>query len=64
MSRIEGSIQLSFAEEPLELRRWTVFDAAGPGDARGAGEAPDRACALDRELFRFRNPQFYPGARN
>jgi outer membrane lipoprotein-sorting protein len=59
----QGSIQLSFAEEPLELRRWTVVDAQGLA-TRIVLETPETGLPLDRELFRFRNPRFYPGARN
>ena len=59
----QGSIQLSFAEEPLQLRRWTVFDAEGQATHRLL-ERPQTRMRLDRELFRFRDPQFYPGARN
>ena len=59
----EGSIQLSFAEEPLQLRRWTVFDAEGQA-THLVLERPQTRMRLDRELFRFRDPQFYPGARN
>jgi outer membrane lipoprotein-sorting protein len=59
----QGSIQLSFADEPLELRRWTVFDAEGQA-THLVLERPQTGLRLDRELFRFRDPQFYPGARN
>jgi hypothetical protein len=59
----QGSIQLSFAEEPLELRRWTLFDAEGHA-THLVLEKPQTGLRLDRELFRFRDPQFYPGARN
>jgi outer membrane lipoprotein-sorting protein len=59
----QGSIQLSFAEDPLELRRWTVVDAQGQA-TQVVLERPETGLALKRELFRFRNPQFYPGARN
>jgi outer membrane lipoprotein-sorting protein len=59
----QGSIQLAFAEDPLELRRWTVVDAQGQATYVKL-EALETGMALDRELFRFRNPQFYPGARN
>ena len=59
----EGSIRLSFAAEPLEQRRWTVVDAQGLA-THVLLERPQLGLALDRELFRFRNPQFYPGARN
>jgi outer membrane lipoprotein-sorting protein len=59
----QGSIQLSFAENPLELRRWTIFDAQGQA-THVMLETPQTGLPLDRELFHFRNPQFYPGARN
>jgi outer membrane lipoprotein-sorting protein len=59
----QGSIQLAFAENPLELRRWTIFDAQGQA-TRVMLETPQTGLPLDRELFHFRNPQFYPGARN
>jgi outer membrane lipoprotein-sorting protein len=59
----QGAIQLSFAEDPLELRRWTVFDAEGQA-THLVLEQPQTGMRLDRELFRFRDPQFYPGARN
>jgi outer membrane lipoprotein-sorting protein len=59
----EGSIRLSFAEEPLELRRWTLVDAQGLA-THVILERPQLGLALDGELFRFRNPQFYPDARN
>jgi outer membrane lipoprotein-sorting protein len=59
----QGSIQLSFAEQPMELRRWTIFDAEGQA-THLVLERPQTGLRLDRELFRFRDPQFYPGARN
>jgi outer membrane lipoprotein-sorting protein len=59
----QGSIQLSFAENPLELRRWTVLDAQGLA-THVVLERPETGLSLDRELFRFRNPQFYPDASN
>jgi outer membrane lipoprotein-sorting protein len=59
----QGSIQLSFAEDPLQLRRWTVIDAQGQA-THVVLEQPETGLALDRELFRFRNPKFYPDARN
>ena len=59
----QGSIQLSFAEDPLELRRWTVVDAQGL-PTHVVLEGPETGLPLGRELFRFRNPRFYPGARN
>lgn len=59
----QGSIQLTFAEAPMELRRWTLVDAQGRATYVML-EALETGMPLDRELFRFRNPQFYPGARN
>ena len=59
----QGSIQLSFAEDPLELRRWTVIDAQGLA-THVVLEQPETGMPLARELFRFRNPKFYPDARN
>jgi outer membrane lipoprotein-sorting protein len=59
----QGSIQLSFAEAPLELRRWTLTDAQGQA-THVVLERAESGLALDRELFRFRNPKFYPDARN
>jgi outer membrane lipoprotein-sorting protein len=59
----QGSIQLSFAEDPLELRRWTLTDAQGQA-THVVLERAESGLALDRELFRFRNPKFYPDARN
>jgi outer membrane lipoprotein-sorting protein len=59
----QGSIQLAFAEQPLELRRWTLVDAQGQATYVML-EWLETGFPLVRELFRFRNPQFYPGARN
>jgi outer membrane lipoprotein-sorting protein len=59
----QGSIQLAFAEDPLELRRWTVRDAQGQA-TYVVLDALETGVPLDKELFRFRNPKFYPDARN
>jgi outer membrane lipoprotein-sorting protein len=59
----QGSIQLAFAEDPLELRRWTLVDAQGQA-TRVVLEQPEAGVPLARELFRFRDPKFYPDARN
>jgi outer membrane lipoprotein-sorting protein len=59
----QGSIQLAFADNPMELRRWTVVDAQGQATYVML-EGLETGVPLQRELFRFRNPQFYPGARN
>jgi outer membrane lipoprotein-sorting protein len=59
----QGSIQLAFTEDPLELRRWTLLDAQGQ-TTYVVLDMLETGVPLDRGLFRFRNPQFYPGARN
>jgi outer membrane lipoprotein-sorting protein len=59
----QGSIRLTFAENPLELRRWTLTDAQGQA-TQVVLEQPETGLTLDRELFRFRNPKFYPDARD
>jgi outer membrane lipoprotein-sorting protein len=59
----EGSIQLTFTENPLELRRWTLVDAQGQA-TQVVLDTPETGLSLDRELFRFRNPELSPDARN
>jgi outer membrane lipoprotein-sorting protein len=59
----EGSIQLMFTENPLELRRWTLVDAQGQA-TQVVLDTPETGLSLDRELFRFRNPELSPDARN
>jgi outer membrane lipoprotein-sorting protein len=59
----QGAIALTFAEAPLQLRRWTVFDPDGQ-PTYVVLDGVETGIPLDRELFRFRNPQFYPDARN
>lgn len=58
----EGSITLAFAEQPFELRRWTIVDAQGYA-THVVLEAVESGVPLDRELFIFRNPEFYPELR-
>ena len=58
----EGSITLAFAEEPLELRRWTIVDAQGYA-THVVLEEVETGVPLDEELFIFRNPRFYPELR-
>jgi outer membrane lipoprotein-sorting protein len=58
----QGSITLVFADQPLQLRRWTVVDAQGlPTHVVLEGIETD--VALDDELFVFRNPKFDPRGR-
>jgi outer membrane lipoprotein-sorting protein len=59
----QGSIQLAFAESPMELRRWTVIDAEGQA-TNIVLNGLQTGVPLDGGLFRFHNPKFYPGARN
>lgn len=60
----EGSIRLTFSEEPLELRRWTVIDSQGLSTYVML-EAIETGLPLDSDLFRFRDPNFFPpDARN
>jgi outer membrane lipoprotein-sorting protein len=58
----EGSITLAFAEQPFELRRWTIVDAQGYA-THVVLEEVETGIPLDEELFIFRNPRFYPELR-
>lgn len=59
----QGSITLVFAEQPMELRRWTVVDAQGlPTHVLLGGV--ETGVALDDELFVFHNPRFDPAGRD
>ena len=58
----EGSITLAFAEQPFELRRWTVIDAQGYA-THVVLEQIESGVPLDGELFIYRDPQFNPEAR-
>jgi outer membrane lipoprotein-sorting protein len=58
----QGSITLVFAEQPLELRRWTVLDAQGL-PTHVVLDGIETGVALDDELFVFRNPRFDPRGR-
>ena len=58
----EGSITLVFAEQPFELRRWTIVDAQGYA-THVVLDGIETDVALDQELFVFRNPEFYPELR-
>jgi outer membrane lipoprotein-sorting protein len=57
----EGSITLAFAEQPVELRRWTVIDAQGYA-THVVLEDIETGVPLDAALFIFRDPKFYPEA--
>jgi outer membrane lipoprotein-sorting protein len=58
----QGSITLAFAEQPFELRRWTIIDAQGYA-THVVLEGIETGVALDKELFIYRDPQFYPELR-
>jgi outer membrane lipoprotein-sorting protein len=58
----QGSITLVFAEQPLELRRWTVVDAQGL-PTHVVLNGVETGMPLDDELFVFRNPKFDPAGR-
>jgi len=58
----QGSIMLAFAEQPLELRHWTLIDSQGYA-THVLLEQVETDVALDSDLFVFRDPQFYPELR-
>jgi outer membrane lipoprotein-sorting protein len=58
----QGAITLVFAEQPFELRRWTIIDPQGYA-THVVLEDIATGVPLDDELFVFRDPQFYPEAR-
>lgn len=58
----EGQITLVFAEDPLELQRWTVTDAQGL-TTHVVLEELETDVPLDRSLFVWRNPNLYPELR-
>jgi outer membrane lipoprotein-sorting protein len=58
----QGSITLAFAEQPFELRRWTVIDPQGYA-THVMLERLETDVRLDDELFVLRNPDFDPEER-
>jgi outer membrane lipoprotein-sorting protein len=58
----QGSVMLAFAQQPLELRRWTLIDSQGYA-THLLLEQVETDVALDGDLFVFRDPQFYPELR-
>jgi outer membrane lipoprotein-sorting protein len=58
----QGSVIMAFSEQPFELRHWTVIDPQGYA-TRVVLEQVETDVALDRELFVFRDPKFYPELR-
>jgi outer membrane lipoprotein-sorting protein len=59
----QGSITLVFAEQPMELRRWTVVDAQGLPTHVLLGDV-ESGVALEDDLFVFHNPKFDPAGRD
>jgi outer membrane lipoprotein-sorting protein len=53
----EGSLTLTFAEPPLELRQWTVIDAQGR-EVRVTLFEIETGVRVDPALFRFVAPDF------
>ena len=58
----QGSITLVFADQPMQLRRWTVVDAQGY-PTHVLLEDIETDVEIDEELFIFRNPKFDPRGR-
>jgi outer membrane lipoprotein-sorting protein len=58
----QGSIIMAFAEQPFELRHWTVIDPQGYA-TNVLLDQIETDVSLDGELFVFRNPEFYPELR-
>jgi outer membrane lipoprotein-sorting protein len=53
----EGSLTLTFADQPLELRQWTVIDAQGR-EVRVTLYEIEKGLRVDPSLFRFVPPDF------
>lgn len=56
----EGRLILAFAEDPLELRQWTVLDAQGR-ETRVTLYEVESGMTLDNRLFDFNDPRFFEG---
>jgi outer membrane lipoprotein-sorting protein len=54
----QGSVTLTFAEEPLELRRWSVTDAQGLTTLVLLQDT-ETGKPLDPALFRWRDPRLF-----
>ncbi|MGF1475539.1 MAG: outer membrane lipoprotein carrier protein LolA [Geminicoccaceae bacterium] len=54
----QGRLQLVLGQQPFELRRWAVTDAQGL-TTHVILEDVETGVALDRSLFRWRNPRFF-----
>jgi outer membrane lipoprotein-sorting protein len=59
----QGTLVLAFAEQPFELRRWTLVDAQGLA-THVLLESPQTDVPIDDKLFVFHNPKFYPEERH
>ncbi|NKE44814.1 outer membrane lipoprotein carrier protein LolA [Roseomonas frigidaquae] len=56
-ARAEGLLTLAFAEQPMELRQWTVLDAQGR-ETRVTLYEVETGIALENRLFDFNDPRF------
>jgi outer membrane lipoprotein-sorting protein len=54
----QGSVTLTFAEQPLELRRWSVTDAQGLTTVVVLQDI-ETGKPLDPALFRWRDPKIF-----
>ena len=56
-ARAEGVLTLAFAEQPMELRQWSVLDAQAR-ETRVTLYEVETGMALDNRLFDFNDPRF------
>lgn len=59
----EGRLTLMFAENPLELRQWSVVDAQGR-ETRVTLYQPETGIRIDNRLFDFNDPRFLESEAN
>ncbi|MGG5886654.1 LolA family protein [Falsiroseomonas sp. HC035] len=59
-ARAEGLLTLALAEQPMELRQWTVLDAQGR-ETRVTLYEVQTGMALENRLFDFNDPRFLEG---
>ncbi len=59
----EGRLTLSFQENPMELRQWTVVDAQGR-ETRVTLYQPETGLRIDNRIFDFNDPRFLESEAN
>ena len=59
----EGRLTLMFAENPMELRQWSVVDAQGR-ETRVTLYQPETGIRIDNRLFDFNDPRFLESEAN